>query len=57
MSAGYITPYPPGIPAVAAGEVITDAIVDHLQEIVSNGAFVEGAADPSLERLRVVAGQ
>lgn len=55
ISAELVTPYPPGIPAVAPGEVYTDAIVDYLEEITANGAFVEGAADPSLARLRVVA--
>jgi arginine decarboxylase len=56
VSAEYITPYPPGIPAVAPGELITHAIVDYLEEIVANGAFVEGAADPTLGSYRVVAG-
>jgi arginine/lysine/ornithine decarboxylase len=55
VSAELVTPYPPGIPAIAYGEFYTDAIVDYLQEIVTNGAFVEGAVDPSLSKLRVVA--
>lgn len=55
VSAELITPYPPGIPAVAPGEVFNEANVAYLEEIVANGAFVEGASDPSLEELRVVA--
>jgi arginine decarboxylase len=55
VSAELITPYPPGIPAVAPGEVFTEANVAYLEEIVANGAFVEGATDPSLRKLRVVA--
>jgi arginine decarboxylase len=55
VAAELVTPYPPGIPAVAPGEVYNEAIVDYLEEIVANGAFVEGAADQSLEKLRVVA--
>jgi arginine/lysine/ornithine decarboxylase len=55
VSAELITPYPPGIPAIAPGEVLTDEIVGYLEEIVANGAFVEGATDPSLPSLRVVA--
>jgi arginine/lysine/ornithine decarboxylase len=54
VSAEYITPYPPGIPALAPGELVTEAIVDYLEEIVAHGAFVEGAADPSLGSFRVV---
>jgi arginine decarboxylase len=55
VSAELITPYPPGIPAIAPGELVTNALVDYLQEIVANGAFLEGAADSSLQKLRVVA--
>jgi arginine/lysine/ornithine decarboxylase len=53
ISAELVTPYPPGIPAVAPGEVYTKSIVDYLEEVVANDGFVEGAADPSLARLRV----
>jgi arginine/lysine/ornithine decarboxylase len=55
VSAELITPYPPGIPAVAPGELINEAAVAYLEEIVANGAFVEGASDQSLEKFRVVA--
>jgi len=55
VSAELVTPYPPGIPAIAPGELVTAALVDYLQEIVANGAFLEGAADTSLQKLRVVA--
>ena len=54
MSAEWVTPYPPGIPAVAAGEVLTEESVGYLEEIVADGAFVEGASDPTLQRFRVV---
>jgi arginine/lysine/ornithine decarboxylase len=55
VSAELVTPYPPGIPAVAPGEVYSEAIVEYLEEVVANGAFVEGAADQSLDTFRVVA--
>jgi arginine decarboxylase len=55
VSAELVTPYPPGIPAVAPGELYNEAIVEYLEEVVANGAFVEGAADQSLDKLRVVA--
>jgi arginine decarboxylase len=54
VSAEMVTPYPPGIPAIAPGERITEAAVDYLERIVEAGAFVEGAIDPTLERFRVV---
>jgi len=55
VSAELVTPYPPGIPAVVPGEVLNRALVDYLEEIVANGAFVEGAADQRLDTFRVVA--
>jgi arginine/lysine/ornithine decarboxylase len=55
ISAELVTPYPPGIPAVAPGEVYTDVAVEYLQQVVAVGGFVEGAADSSLNKLRVVA--
>src|SRR3954463_103904 len=55
VSAEWVTPYPPGIPAIAAGEVYNEAAVDYLEEVVANGAFVEGASDQSLSKPRVVA--
>jgi arginine/lysine/ornithine decarboxylase len=55
VSAELVTPYPPGIPAIAPGEVYTQAIFDYLEEVVAADGFVEGAADQSLANLRVVA--
>ena len=54
ISAELVTPYPPGIPAVAPGELYTQENVDYLQAFVEAGGFVEGASDPTLQKLRVV---
>jgi arginine/lysine/ornithine decarboxylase len=56
VSAELVTPYPPGIPAVAPGERYSRSVLDYLEHVVDIGGFVEGAADQSLKRLRVVAG-
>jgi arginine/lysine/ornithine decarboxylase len=55
VSAEWITPYPPGIPAVGAGEVYTDTAVDYLQTVVFAGGYLEGATDQTLGKMRVVA--
>src|SRR3954462_12359199 len=55
VGAELVTPYPPGIPAVAPGELYTEENVSYLQAFVEAGGFVEGAADPKLQKLRVVA--
>jgi arginine/lysine/ornithine decarboxylase len=56
ISAELVTPYPPGIPAVAPGERYNRDNIAYLQEVVRAGGFVEGATDPTLSKLRVVAG-
>jgi arginine/lysine/ornithine decarboxylase len=53
ISAEMVTPYPPGIPAIAPGEVYTEPIVTYFQQIKAADGFVEGAADQSLGTLRV----
>lgn len=48
--------YPPGIPNVLPGEVITAEVVAFLQAVsASPGGYVRGASDPDLTTLRVVA--
>jgi arginine/lysine/ornithine decarboxylase len=55
ISAEMICPYPPGIPVIAPGELLTDAITEYLQLQSAEGVMVEGAADESLAEFRVVA--
>ncbi|AKJ08889.1 ornithine decarboxylase [Streptomyces incarnatus] len=55
ISAEMISPYPPGVPVVAPGEVITKEVLDYLRSGVAHGFLIADAADPSLESLRVTA--
>ncbi|GGZ91641.1 aminotransferase class I/II-fold pyridoxal phosphate-dependent enzyme [Streptomyces echinoruber] len=55
ISAEMISPYPPGVPVVAPGEVITDEILDYLRSGVEHGMLIPDAADPTVKTLRVVA--
>ncbi|MBH5333640.1 ornithine decarboxylase [Streptomyces pactum] len=55
IAAEMISPYPPGVPVVAPGEVVTPAVVDYLRSGVAAGMLVPDAADPSLETFRVTA--
>ncbi|EME58560.1 Arginine/lysine/ornithine decarboxylase [Amycolatopsis decaplanina DSM 44594] len=55
VSAEMISPYPPGVPAIAPGEVFTGAIIDYLLTGVRTGMFIYDAADPELGTVRVVA--
>ncbi len=49
------SPYPPGVPVLAPGEVVSQEVVDHLTTGVAAGMLVPDAADPSMKTLRVVA--
>ncbi|WP_225801288.1 aminotransferase class I/II-fold pyridoxal phosphate-dependent enzyme [Streptomyces sp. NK15101] len=55
VSAETISPYPPGVPAVAPGELINAEVVDYLRSGVEHGLLVPDAADPSLKTFRVTA--
>ena len=54
IAAEMISPYPPGVPVIAPGEVITDEILDYLRSGVEHGVLIPDAADPSVQTLRVV---
>ncbi len=55
VSAEIVSPYPPGIPVLAPGELITRDLLDALRDDASAGTRMAGASDPSLETLVVVA--
>jgi arginine/lysine/ornithine decarboxylase len=55
VAAETLSPYPPGVPVVAPGEVITEEVVDYLRSGMAHGFLVPDAADSSLETLRVMA--
>jgi arginine/lysine/ornithine decarboxylase len=54
ISTELVIPYPPGIPVLAPGEVITDEKVAYLGEGVAHGMYISGAVDPQLRTIRVV---
>ncbi|MEU5667164.1 aminotransferase class I/II-fold pyridoxal phosphate-dependent enzyme [Streptomyces longwoodensis] len=53
VAAETISPYPPGVPVVAPGEVVTREIVDYLTSGVAAGMLIPDASDPTAETLRV----
>lgn len=54
ISAETISPYPPGIPSIIAGEVITAAAIADLQRVQAMGGKIIGAADPQLNHIKIV---
>ncbi len=57
VSAELVAPYPPGVPVLAPGEVITVAALDALRATLADGGRIAYAADPSLATFQVVAGE
>ncbi len=55
IAAELASPYPPGVPAYAPGEVISRGALDYLTTGVQAGMLVPDVADPSLKTVRVVA--
>jgi arginine decarboxylase len=55
IAAESLATYPPGIPNVLPGELITHETIDYIRETLDHGGKVRGAVDRSLETIRVVA--
>jgi arginine decarboxylase len=54
VSAELVAPYPPGVPVLAPGEVITAAALDALRAAQADGGRIAYAADPTLATLQVI---
>ena len=54
ISAESICPYPPGIPVLIPGEIITKIALDYLQKVLDLGGEIAGCSDPTLATIRVV---
>jgi arginine/lysine/ornithine decarboxylase len=56
VSTDSLAAYPPGIPNVLPGELITAEAVEFLQQVAASpGGYVRGAANPAVDSFRVVA--
>jgi arginine decarboxylase len=54
IAAETVTPYPPGIPALAPGEVVTAELIAALRQERAEGSKIAYCSDPSLDTLVVV---
>ncbi|MBV9795339.1 MAG: decarboxylase [Actinobacteria bacterium] len=55
VSAELVAPYPPGVPVLAPGELVTAEIVAALRAVLADGGRVAYAADNTLTTIQVVA--
>ena len=50
----FVMCYPPGIPILAPGELITEQIVEYIQYAKEKGCSMQGTEDPNMDRLNVL---
>lgn len=53
VSGAYITPYPPGIPLIIPGEIITKEIVDYVNMLIRQKCPIHGINNQKIEVLKV----
>lgn len=54
ISGEFLLAYPPGIPVLCPGEIITEEIVNYVQQLKDTGLYVQGTEDPNVEYIKVV---
>lgn len=54
VSAEFLLAYPPGIPIVCPGEIITHEIIDYVKVLKEANLYVQGTEDPEVETIKVV---
>jgi arginine decarboxylase len=57
ISAELVAPYPPGVPVLAPGEIITAEALAALRAAHADGGRIAYAADPALATLQVIAAE
>jgi arginine decarboxylase len=54
ISAEFLMAYPPGIPILCPGEIITQEIVDYVKALKAANLYVQGTEDPEVNRIKIV---
>lgn len=54
VTSELICPYPPGIPILIPGEIITEEALNYLDAIANIGGTITGCSDPTLTTFKVV---
>ncbi len=49
-----ICPYPPGIPILMPGEIITPEAINYLQQVLNSGGIITGCSDRTLKTILVI---
>lgn len=54
VSGEMLLAYPPGIPILCPGEIITKEIIDYVEELKAVGLYVQGTEDAKVENIKIV---
>ncbi|SET33825.1 arginine decarboxylase [Natronincola peptidivorans] len=54
ISGEFLLAYPPGIPVLCPGEIITDEIIEYIETLKKAGLYVQGTDDPEVNYIRVI---
>lgn len=54
ISGEFLLAYPPGIPILCPGEIITKEIIDYVKELKTVGLYVQGTEDPNIENINII---
>jgi arginine decarboxylase len=50
VCADIVSPYPPGVPIICPGEVVTDDIVEYLCQLIADGVQIQGLRSNAIEK-------
>jgi arginine/lysine/ornithine decarboxylase len=56
VAAEFVVPYPPGIPVLAPGEIVSQEKIDYLIELACRDAYISGQSDRAASTILVVNG-
>ncbi len=54
LCAELICPYPPGIPVLMPGEIITTEAINYLRQVIAKGGKITGCSDPKMKTVQVI---
>lgn len=54
VSGEFLMAYPPGIPVLCPGEIITEEIINYIQKLKDTGLYVQGTEDLEVNFIKVV---
>ena len=54
ISGEFLLAYPPGIPLLCPGEIITSDIINYVQDLKRANLYVQGTEDPTVEKIKIL---